>query len=102
MTTLYDLVFEIRQEVDDLNFRLQDTGAKVDIFLQTLSSLQSSLISSSDEDAPMEESVEATDEATDTAPDAVPRAAPGAATDANRASTVEAIDNVEHEHKWAS
>jgi hypothetical protein len=83
MAALYDLVFGIRQEVEDLNYRLQDTGTKVDLFLRTLTSLQSSLTSSSDEDAPMEESDAVTDAATGTTTGAAPGAALGATTDAN-------------------
>jgi hypothetical protein len=95
MTTLYDLVFDIRQEVDDISFRIQDTGAKVDLFLRTLSSLKSSLISSSDEDAPREVPAEEKDEEIDIMPDVAPRAAPGAATAVNRESDGEAMDEVE-------
>jgi hypothetical protein len=87
MAALYDLVFGIRQGVEDLNYRLQETGAKVDLFLRTLTSLQSSLTSSSDEDAPMEEPDAATDAATGTTTGAAPGAATGATTDANREST---------------
>jgi hypothetical protein len=102
MAALYDLVFGIRQEVEDLNYRLQDTGAKVDLFLRTLTSLQSSLTSSSDEDAPMEESDAATDAATGTTTGAAPGAAPGATADANRESTAEAtVGDVGHERIWA-
>jgi hypothetical protein len=43
MAALYDLVFGIRQGVEDLNFRLQETDVKVDLFLSTLASLQDSL-----------------------------------------------------------
>ena len=102
MNTLYDLIFDIREEVDDLSFRLQDTEAKVDLFLRTLTSLKSSLISSSDEDAPREVSVEENDEEIDIMPDVAPRAAPGAATDANRESEGEAMDEVEQERSGAA
>jgi hypothetical protein len=102
MTTLYDLVFEIRQEVDDLNFRLQDTGAKVDIFLQTLSSLKSALTPSSDEDAPMEMPAEEKDDEAELGPDVAPQAAPGAVTDANREGANEAMDEAGQERNWAA
>jgi hypothetical protein len=82
MAALYDLVFGIRQGVEDLNYRLQETRAKVDLFLRTLTSLQSSLTSSSTEDAPMEEPDAATAAATGTTTGAAPGAATGATTDA--------------------
>ena len=94
MTTLYDLVFDIRQEVDDINFRLQDTSAKVDLFLRTLSSLKSSILSSQDEDAPREEPAEEKDEEEKYV---APRATPGVATIVNRDGDGEAMDEVEQE-----
>jgi hypothetical protein len=78
LAALYDLVFGIRQGVEDLNYRLQETGAKVDLFLRTITSLQNSLLSSLDEDAPMKEPYMATDEATGTTTGEAPRAATGA------------------------
>jgi hypothetical protein len=55
LAALYDLVFGIRQGVEDLNFRLQETDVKVDIFLRTLTSLQDSLDPRQNEDSPMQE-----------------------------------------------
>jgi hypothetical protein len=55
MAALYDLVFGIRQGVEDLNFRLQETDVKVDLFLSTLASLQDSLIPRQNEDSPVQE-----------------------------------------------
>jgi hypothetical protein len=55
LAALNDLVFGIRQGVEDLNYRLQETDAKVELFLRTLSSLQDSLASSPAEAVPMEE-----------------------------------------------
>jgi hypothetical protein len=54
MAVLYDLVFGIRQGVEDLNFRLQETDVKVDLFLSTLASLQDSLIPRQNEDSPVQ------------------------------------------------
>jgi len=102
MTTLYDLVFEIRQEVDDLYFHLQDTGAKVDTFLRTLSSLKSALTPSSDEDDPMEMSVEEKDDEAEMGSDVAPQAAPGAVTDANRDGANEAMDEAGQERNRAA
>jgi len=42
---LYGLVFELRQGVDDLHFRLQLTNDKVALFLQLLSSLHEAVLS---------------------------------------------------------
>jgi hypothetical protein len=95
MTTLYDLVFDICEQVDDISFWIQDTGAKVDLFLRTVSSLKSSLISSSDEDAPREAPTEEKDEEMDIMLDVAPRAAPGLVTTVNRESDGEAMDEVE-------
>jgi hypothetical protein len=58
LAVLYDLVFGIRQGVDDLTFRLQETDDKVDIFLSTLASLQDSLIHRQKEDSPVQEQSE--------------------------------------------
>jgi hypothetical protein len=55
LAALYDLVFGIRQGVEDLHYRLQDTDAKVELFLRTLSSMQDALSSSPAETDPMEE-----------------------------------------------
>jgi hypothetical protein len=55
MAVLYDLVFGIRQGVDDLNFRLQETDAKVDLFLSTLASLQDSMTTRQKVDSPVQE-----------------------------------------------
>jgi hypothetical protein len=52
LAALYDLAFGIRQGVDDLNFRLQETDFKVDTFLNTLASLQDSLLHRQHEDSP--------------------------------------------------
>jgi hypothetical protein len=67
LATLYDLVFGIRQSVEDLNYRLQETDVKVDLFLRTLNSLQDTLASSQNEDAPMAEPEVAADAAADVA-----------------------------------
>jgi hypothetical protein len=58
LAVLYDLVFGIRQGVDDLTFRLQEMDGKVDIFLSTLASLQDSLIHRQKEDSPVQEQSE--------------------------------------------
>jgi hypothetical protein len=46
LAILHDLVFGIRQGVEDLHYRLQDTDAKVELFLQTLSSMHEAFSSS--------------------------------------------------------
>jgi hypothetical protein len=94
LAALYDLVFGIRQGVEDLNYRLQETDVKVDLFLRTLTSLQDSLASSPTEDAPMEE------------PDAATGAATGVATDAATGAERESkaddtVGDVEGEKNWA-
>jgi hypothetical protein len=45
LAILYDLVFELRQGVEDLHFRLQLTDEKVAQFLQILSSLSETVLS---------------------------------------------------------
>jgi hypothetical protein len=64
---LYDLVFELRQGVADLHFRLQATDEKVARFLQILSSMHEALSSDPVETAPMEEPAAATGEGLDKA-----------------------------------
>jgi hypothetical protein len=65
LTALFDLVFGIRQGVEDLNFRLQETDVKVDLFLRTLASLQDSLIPRQNEDSPVQEPNAPQEEAAD-------------------------------------
>ena len=102
MAALYDLVFGIRQGVEDLNYRLQETDAKVDLFLRTLTSLQDSLASSPTEAVPMEESDATMDAVTGTTMGAAPGAASRATADANQESTAEAtVSDVGHERIWA-
>jgi hypothetical protein len=55
LAALHDLVFGIRQGVEDLHYRLQDIDAKVELFLRTLSSMQDALSSSPGVTDPMEE-----------------------------------------------
>ena len=62
LAILHDLVFELRQGVADLHFRLQATEETVVIFLQTLSSMHEALSSDPAETTPMEEPTAATDE----------------------------------------
>jgi hypothetical protein len=104
MAALYDLVFGIRQGVEDLNYRLQETGATVDLFLRTLTTLQNSLVSNLAEDAPMKEPDPATDEATGTTMGAAPGAAAGA-TAMGATADVKGKDKVEatmsDERIWA-
>jgi hypothetical protein len=59
------LVFGIRQGVEDLNFRLQETDVKVDLFLRTLASLQDSLTPRQNEDSPVQEPNAPQEEAAD-------------------------------------
>jgi hypothetical protein len=55
LAALYDLVFGIRQSVDDLNFCLQETDDKIDLFLSTLASLQDSLTPRQQEHSPVQD-----------------------------------------------
>jgi hypothetical protein len=55
LSVLHDLVFELRQEVADLNYRLQATDVKVASFLKILSSLHEALLSDPVETSPMED-----------------------------------------------
>jgi len=55
LAVLYELVFGIRQSVDDLNFRLQEADDKIDLFLSTLASLQDSLSPRQQEDSPVQD-----------------------------------------------
>ena len=55
LAVLYELVFGIRQSVDDLNFRLQKADDKIDLFLSTLASLQDSLSQRQPEDSPVQD-----------------------------------------------
>jgi hypothetical protein len=55
LSVLQDLVFELKREVVDLNYRLQATDAKVASFLKILSSLHESLLSDSADTSPMED-----------------------------------------------
>jgi hypothetical protein len=66
--------------VEDLKYRLQDTDAKVELFLRTLSSMQDALSSSPAEAVPMEEPDVATGAATGAATRAATGVAMGAAT----------------------
>jgi hypothetical protein len=59
---MHDLVFELRQEVADLNYRLQATDEKVASCLQLLSSMQAALTSDPVEAMPREAPAAATDE----------------------------------------
>jgi hypothetical protein len=61
MSALHDLVFELRQEVTDLNYRLQATDAKVASFLRIILSLHEALLSESDETSSMKDSQAAKD-----------------------------------------
>ena len=65
LAILHGLVFELRQGVEDLQFRLQATYEKVEVFLQTLSSMHADLFSDSAEATPMEEPRAALDEGHD-------------------------------------
>jgi hypothetical protein len=65
LATLFDLVFDIRQGVDDLIFRLQETDGKVDLLLSTLTSLRDSLAPKQDIDSPMQEQNASEETATD-------------------------------------
>jgi hypothetical protein len=67
LAILHDLVFELRQGVEDLHFRLQATDEKVAICLQTLSSMHEALSSDLAETTPMEEPTAATGEGQDKA-----------------------------------
>jgi hypothetical protein len=49
---LYGLVFELRQGVADLQFRLQATDERVEVFLQTLASMQATFSSNAAEATP--------------------------------------------------
>jgi hypothetical protein len=69
---LYGLVFELRQGVVDLQFRLQATDEWVEAFLQTLASMQAAFSSS----------------ATEATPSMDPRAAPGGGHDEPHCSSV--------------
>jgi hypothetical protein len=71
LAILYGLVFELRQGVADLQFRLQATDEKVEVFLQTLSSMQAAFSSDSAEATPTED----------------PRAAPGVGHDRPQCSS---------------
>jgi hypothetical protein len=62
MLILHDLVFELRQEVVDLHYRLQAIDEKVASCLQLLSSMQATLTSDPVEAMPMETPAAATDE----------------------------------------
>jgi hypothetical protein len=55
--------------VEDLNFRLQETDVKVDLFLRTLASLQDSLIPRQNEDSPVQEPNAPQEEAADATKD---------------------------------
>ena len=54
LVILHDLVFELRQEVVDLQFRLQATEENVASFLQTISSMHKELSSDLVDSAPVE------------------------------------------------
>jgi hypothetical protein len=82
LAALYDLVFGIRQGMDDLNFRLQDTDVKVDLFLRTLTSLQDSLAPGQNEDSSMQEPNPAKEEAADAKKDKDTGATSGSKVDA--------------------
>jgi hypothetical protein len=60
LTILYGLVFELRQGVEDLQFRLQATDRKVAVLLQLLSSLHEAFPSDSTGATSMEEPCAAT------------------------------------------
>jgi hypothetical protein len=62
LTILFGLVFELRQGVEDLQFRLQTTDGKVAVLLQILSSLQEAFPSDPAGAASAEEPCEATSE----------------------------------------
>jgi hypothetical protein len=55
-----DLVFELRREMADLNYRLQASDAKVERCLQLLSSMQGALTEEQVEEMPREASADAT------------------------------------------
>jgi hypothetical protein len=61
LSALHDLAFELRQEVTDLNYRLQATDAKVTSFLRIISSLHEALLYESDETSPLKDSQAAKD-----------------------------------------
>jgi TATA-binding protein-associated factor Taf7 len=56
MSALYDLVFELRQEVVDLQYRTQATKEKVASFLQIISSMHEALFSDLVDTSPKENS----------------------------------------------
>ena len=45
LANLYSLVFELRQGVEDLQFRLQQSNERATLFLQILSSLHEAFLS---------------------------------------------------------
>jgi hypothetical protein len=55
LATLYTLVFELRQEVADLHFRVEVTEIKVTDCLQILASLRDALFPNSDVEAEAED-----------------------------------------------
>jgi hypothetical protein len=55
-----DLVFELRREMEDLNYRFQASDAKVERCLQLLSSMQGALTEEQVEEMPREASAGAT------------------------------------------
>jgi hypothetical protein len=54
LSVLHDLVFELRQEVADLQYRIQATEVKVASFLQILSSMHEALFSDPVDTSPKE------------------------------------------------
>jgi hypothetical protein len=65
LVILHDLVFELRQEVADLQFRLQATEENVASFLQIISSMHTELSSDPVDSAPVEAPAAATGEGMD-------------------------------------
>ena len=65
LVILHDLVFELRREVVDLQFRLQATEENVASFLQILSSMHAEISLDPDDSTPMEAPAAATGEGMD-------------------------------------
>jgi hypothetical protein len=65
LAILHDLVFELRQEVADLQYRIQATEVKVASFMQILSSMHEALFSTPGDTSPKEHPEAAKEEAQD-------------------------------------
>jgi hypothetical protein len=65
LAILHDLVFELRQEIADLQYRVQATEGKVASFMQILSSMHEALFTATGDTSPKENPETAKDEAQD-------------------------------------